>query len=386
MSGPLHGIRVLELAGSGPGPFCSMLLADLGAQVIRVQRPSVAGGEVGIPRPPHLSHDLRSRHIITLDLKDADARSVFLGLVAGADALIEVFRPGVAERLGIGPDDCLAVNQRLVYGRMTGWGQDGPMAARVGHDLNYIGLTGVLDAIGRKGAPPTPPLNLVGDYGGGALYLALGIVAALYEAQKSGTGQVIDASIVDGTVSLSALFLGFSQQGEWGAPRGTNSVDSGAPDYDVYECSDGKYMAFAPIEERFYLEALRILDLDSAELPSRHETQNWDDLKSVIGAVFKTQTRDYWTERFEGVDACVTPVLDLKEAQSHPHLRDRRAFMPFGEVLTPAPAPRFSRTVPDDPQLPTSVDPDSAHEVLGGWLDRATIQRCLDAGHLVERR
>ncbi|MGW4335404.1 CaiB/BaiF CoA transferase family protein [Rhodococcus koreensis] len=383
MTGPLEGVRVVEVAGAGPGPFAAMLLADLGAEVIRVERPPNSGGEIGLERPLELSLDLRSRNIVRLDLKAAGGRELFLDLVEQADIMIEVFRPRVAERLGIGPDDCFARNPRLVYGRMTGWGQQGPMANLAGHDLNYIGLTGVLDAVGRVGSAPTPPLNLVGDYGGGALYLALGVVSALFEARNSGTGQVVDAAIVDGTASLAALFYGYVQQRTWQSQRGSNSIDSGAPYYEVYACADGGYMAFAPIEHRFYNTAVERLGLDPATLPDRDDSTYWPELKQTIQQAFAAHDREHWTAVFADVDACVTPVLNFDEAVSDPHLSARGTFTRAHGVVTPSPAPRFSRTDAQSPRPASVVTPSNAAEALSDWLPPELLSHHLSAENII---
>ena len=383
MSGPLKGIKVVELAGAGPGPFCSMLLADLGATVLRVEKPVVLGREVGVSAPLAYSPDLRNRCAITLDLKDSGSVDVLRELVDTSDVLIETFRPGVAERLGIGPDVCLQRNPRLVYGRMTGWGQTGPMAQRAGHDLNYIGLTGVLEAIGRNGHAPTPPLTLVGDYGGGALYLTVGILAGLLEAKTSGKGQVVDAAIVDGVVSLASTLDGFRQAGLWNLDRGSNLVDSGCPYYDVYETSDHRYMAFAPIEERFYSTAIDTLGLNAADVPDRNDPSNWVALREILRRSFLSQTRSFWTERFDGVDGCVTPVLNWDEARNDAHLRARNSFVNVGGVMAAAPAPRFSRTMPEVPQPGMVTEANSIESALKGWLPTDRIRAHILAGRFV---
>ncbi len=385
MNGPLHGIKVIELAGVGPGPFCAMLLADLGATVIRIDKPSIPGREVGVEKPLKYSPELRNRYTVTLDLKDPRAVEALLELVDEADALIEVSRPGVAERLGIGPDVCLDRNPRLVYGRMTGWGQSGPLAPRVGHDLNYIGLTGVLEATGRRGQPPTPPLMLVGDYGGGSMYLAFGMLAALLEASRSGKGQVVDAAIVDGVTSLAATLYGFRQAGLWNLERGANIADSGSPCYDVYETSDHRFMAFAPLEERFYRAAIDVLGLSLADLPDRDDPASWDELREAIARVFARETRDFWTERFDGVDACVTPVLNWDEAANDPHLSARHTLVDVDGAVSAAPAPRFSRTEPATPTPAVIADHDSVQTALSGWLRPERIAEHVAAGFFVSR-
>jgi alpha-methylacyl-CoA racemase len=360
MPGPLDGLRVVEMAGMGPAPHAAMLLGDLGADVVRVERPGSASRRPAGRQPP------RSRTVVEADLATDAGRADVLELIGKADVLIEGFRPGVMERLGLGPEPCRATNPGLVYARMTGWGQDGPLAATAGHDINYIGLTGVLDAIGRNGAPPTVPLNLVGDYGGGSLYLVLGVLAALVERGRSGAGQVVDAAIVDGTSSLAAAVWGLRGAGAWRDERGTNRLDSGAPFYDVYETADGRHMAVGALEPRFYAELLRGLGLDPADLPAQDDRAGWPRLRQRFAAAFATRTRAEWTERFAGTDACATPVLSFAEAPEHPHLAHRRTLIDVGGVCQPAPAPRFSRTPSDTPATP-SREPAGLDAVLAAW-------------------
>jgi alpha-methylacyl-CoA racemase len=342
--GPLAGLKVLELAGLAPGPFCGMLLADLGADVVRVDR--VESVHDGDPDKPPIDLLGRGRRSIGVNLKSPEGVVVVLDLVADADAFIEGFRPGVAERLGIGPDDCHARNPRLVYGRMTGWGQQGPYAAAAGHDINYIALAGALEPLGRTDQPPTPPLNLVGDFGGGGMLLAIGILAGVYEAQRSGRGQVIDAAMVDGAALLMTLFHGLRAMGAWNDARGTNLLDTGAHFYDVYETADGKYVSFGSIEPQFYEALLRGLGLEHEELPHQHDRSQWPALKERLGSIVKTKTRDEWCEVFEGTDACFAPVLTIPEAVQHPHNVARRTFLEHAGITQPAPAPRFDRTPP----------------------------------------
>ncbi|WP_344062747.1 CaiB/BaiF CoA-transferase family protein [Terrabacter lapilli] len=339
--GPLAGVRVVELAGIGPSPFAAMLLADLGADVIRIERP----GEPSLPVPLAPEHDLlrRGRPSVLLDLKHPGGLATARALVDRADVLVEGYRPGVAERLGLGPDECLERNPRLVYGRMTGWGQDGPLAQAAGHDIGYVAITGALHAIGRAGGPPQVPVNLVGDFGGGALYLVVGVLAALLEARTSGRGQVVDAAIVDGTAHLSSLVVGLVSAGLWSDRRGTNLLDTGAPFYDVYETSDGGWMAVGPLEPVFYAELLRLLDLTGAA-PDRLDLRQWPALRAVLADTFRTRTRDEWAAVFDGTDACVEPVLSYAEAPGHPHLAARGTYVERHGVVQPAPAPRFSRT------------------------------------------
>jgi alpha-methylacyl-CoA racemase len=340
--GPLAGITVIELAGIGPGPFCGMMLADLGADVIRVDRAqSVQGGD---PERPPADLLARGRRSIGVDLKSPDGVEVVLSLVERADALIEGFRPGVTERLGLGPDDCLARNPRLVYGRMTGWGQDGPYASTAGHDINYISLAGALDPIGRRGEAPVPPLNLVGDFGGGGLLLAFGIVAGLLEARASGQGQVIDAAMVDGAAALMTMTHSLRAMGIWNDERGTNMLDTGAHFYDVYETADGRYVSIGSIEPQFYAELLRLTGLEGEELPWQHDRAQWPALKERMGAIFRTKTRDQWCEIMEGTDVCFAPVLTIPEAVAHPHNVHRGTFVEVAGIPQPGPAPRFSRT------------------------------------------
>ena len=338
MSGPLQGVKVLELAGIGPSPYACMLLADLGADILRLER-----GNARATSEPSWDLLNRSRNSVAIDLKNEEGRALVLRLVAQADILIEGFRPGVAERLGVGPDDVHAVNPRLVYGRMTGWGQDGPLAQRAGHDINYIALSGALWSIGRAGERPMPPLNLVGDFGGGGMLLAFGLMAALVNARNSGEGQVVDAAMVDGAASLMAMTYSFMGAGLWQEERGTNILDTGAHFYEVYETADAKYVAVGAIEKKFYEELLAGMGLTGAELPNQMDRTQWPAMKERFTAIFKTKTRDEWTAIFEDVDACVTPVLSPAEAATHRHNVARGTFSTSG-TLQPNPAPRFSRT------------------------------------------
>ncbi|OKI61285.1 CaiB/BaiF CoA transferase family protein [Micromonospora sp. CB01531] len=339
--GPLAGVRVIELAGIGPGPFAAMMLADLGADVVRVDRATPDGFG-------SMSGDLltRNRRSLAVDLKSAEGREVVLALVAGAEALLEGFRPGVTERLGLGPDDCLAVNPRLVYGRMTGWGQDGPLAHTAGHDIDYLALTGALHGIGRAGERPVPPMNLLGDFGGGGMMLALGVVAALYAVRAGAPGQVVDAAIVDGVSVLATQIHALRAAGRWQGRRGVNLLDGGAPFYDTYECADGRYLAVGALEPRFYDELVRRTGFPLAgdEAPDRSDPANWPALRTAWARLFRTRTRDEWTELLAGSDACVAPVLDWTEAPEHPHLAARGVFVDHDGITQPAPAPRFSAT------------------------------------------
>jgi alpha-methylacyl-CoA racemase len=335
-TGPLAGLRVVEMRGMGPGPFCGMLLADMGAEIVCVSPP---GAPPLDPRDPLM----RGRTTLSLDLKSPEGRDRLLAIVAKADVVIEGFRPGVMERLGLGPDACLALNPRLVYGRMTGWGQDGPLAQAPGHDPNYIALTGALSTIGYPDRPPVQPLALVGDFGGGALYLATGILAALLSARETGKGQVVDAAIVDGAASLMSAFYGLNGVGHWSKTRRDNVYDGAAPFGTVYETADGGYVAVVPLEPKFYAAFLQALGLDPAELPDRNDKANWPALRERFAAVFRTRTRDEWA-KLEAGDGCITPVLDMDEAPRHPHNLARGVFVETANGPLPGPAPRFSAT------------------------------------------
>ena len=358
--GPLTGVRVVELAGIGPGPFAAMLLADLGADVVRVDRP----GGAGLAIDP--DHDItnRNKRSVIVDLKSADGPARVLDLAARADILIEGYRPGVAERLGVGPEACHARNPKLVYGRMTGWGQEGPLAPRAGHDIAYIALTGTLGMIGEPDRPPAVPANLLGDYAGGSLYLVVGVLAALHHARAGGTGQVVDAAIVDGTAHLSAMLHGMLATGGWQDRRGANLLDGGCPYYGTYETADGKYMAVGSLEPQFYAEFVTLLDLPE-HADARKDRARWGELREAVAARFKSRTRDEWTSVFEGYDACVAPVLSLREAPHHPHLHARGTFTDHGGITQPAPAPRFSATptaVRTGPARPGAHTADVARE------------------------
>lgn len=364
MSGPLSGVRVLELPAIGPAPFCGALLADMGADVVRIDRATAI--DLGTPVPPQFDFYNRNKRSVALDLKARPAVEAALQLARHADILIEGFRPGVAERLGLGPEPCLAVNPRLVYGRMTGWGQQGPLAQEVGHDINYLALSGALHCIGEKGRPPVPPLNLAADLGGGAMYLAVGVLAALNEARRSGQGQVVDAAMVDGLANLMSAFSAFRQMGEWTSDRGENVVDGGAPYYGTYETRDGKYVAVGAIEERFYLALLGGMDLDAAQLPAQNDRAHWPAVRERFAQVFKTRTRDEWVEVMRGRDACFSPVLDLDEAPAHAHMQSREVFTRFDGVRHASPAPRFTRT-PSALRRPAPASGQHSGEVLAEW-------------------
>jgi len=362
--GPLTGIKVVELAGIGPGPMCAMLLSDLGAEVIRVDR--LAAVDLGIERDRQFNVLNRGRRSVAVDLKAPEGVEAVLRLVESADALIEGFRPGVMEKLGLGPDVCLARNPRLVFGRMTGWGQDGPMAKAAGHDINYIALSGALHSIGVAGGQPVPPLNLVGDFGGGALYLAFGLCAALLETRSSGKGQVVDVSMVDGASSLMAAIYGFHASGSWAKERGTNILDTGAHFYGTYECADGNWVSVGSIEGKFHDELVEKLGLVDDDLADRMNPANWPAYKDKLAELFRQRTRDEWCAVMEGTDICFAPVLDLDEAPLHPHNVARGTFVEVDGVLQPGPAPRFSRT-PGQVQRPPANRGEHTREALADW-------------------
>ncbi|MBO1016830.1 CoA transferase [Achromobacter sp. SD115] len=369
--GPLAGIRIIELAGIGPGPMAAMLLADMGATVLRIERKEPA--DLGVKRELKYNLLLRSRRSIALDLKDPRAVALVLRLLRKADGLIEGFRPGVTERLGLGPQACLAENPRLVYGRITGWGQDGPLAQVAGHDINYIAVTGVLDAIGRAGQPPTPPLALVGDFGGGGPFLALGMLAAIIEARQSGQGQVVDAAVMDGVASMATAFFGLAASGSWQPQRGSNILDSGAPFYDVYACADGLWLSVGPIERRFHERLLRQLGLDDdaiRELGDHQDRTTWPRLRTVLATAFAQRRRDEWCERLAQLDVCVAPVQTLADAAGHPQVRARGTLLEVDGITQPAPAPRFSRTPNARPTAPQPPDAGA----LAGWLDPGDLE------------
>lgn len=370
-SGPLVGYKVIELAGIGPNPFCAMLLADMGAEVIRVDR--VVDGGLGIPIDPKYALLDRSRRSIAVDLKSPEGIELVLSMVEKSDALIEGFRAGVTERLGIGPDDCMKRNPRLVYGRVTGWGQDGPLAKVAGHDINYISLIGAAHAIGPENAPPPPPLNLVGDFGGGGVYLALGVVAALLEAQKSGQGQVVDAAMVDGAASLMTAIYGMYGMGIVTDKRGSNILDGGAHFYNTYETKDGKYISIASIEAKFYQEFLELTGFEDPDHGAHKDKASWADYREKMRAMIKTKTRDEWCDILEGSDVCFAPVLSMAEAPKHPHNVERKTFIEENGVTQPAPAPRFSRTPSQIQKAPSAHGADT-QAVLEDWgFDNAKI-------------
>jgi alpha-methylacyl-CoA racemase len=362
MAGPLSGLRVVELAGIGPGPHAAMILGDLGAEVVRIERPRAAPAAV-----PSNDFLLRNRRSVTADLKSETDRDMVLGLIARADVLIEGFRPGVTERLGLGPQDCARVNEALVYARMTGWGQTGPRSQQSGHDMNYISLNGVLHAIGRVNEAPVPPLNLVGDFGGGSMFLLVGILSALYERQQSGKGQVIDAAMVDGSAVLAQMIFAFRHTGLWSDVRGTNMLDTGAPWYDVYECADGRHVAVGAIEPQFYAELIAKLGLDPATLPDQNDSTRFPELRAALARTFAAHDRDHWAKVFAGSDACVTPILSFAEIETEPHNLERGSFYREGDSIFPMPAPRFSRTPPGKP-TPPRVPGEDTGAVLADWV------------------
>ncbi|MEI7992030.1 MAG: CaiB/BaiF CoA-transferase family protein [Actinomycetota bacterium] len=379
MAGPLSGYRIIEIAGIGPGPFCAMLFADMGAEVIRVERAqAVRPGASGTI----MDVSVRSRKNIAIDLKNPEGVEALLKLVEKADAIIEGFRPGVMERLGVGPDACLARNPKIVFGRMTGWGQDGPYAQAAGHDINYISLAGALAHYGREGQDPTPPLNMVGDFGGGGMFLAYGVVCALLEAQKSGKGQVVDTAMVDGTAILMSMFWGMKQAGVYDEDRpGTNLLDTGAHFYDAYRTKDGKYVSFGSIEPQFYAEMLQKLGLENdPEFARQMDKSAWPNLKKRMREIIAGRTRDEWNAIFEMSDVCYAPVLTMSEAAQHPHNVARNAFLNIDGLTQPAPAPRFSRTVPATP-TPGAHPGQNTREVLSAWgIPSGEVDALIDKG------
>ncbi|MGK0311117.1 MAG: alpha-methylacyl-CoA racemase [Minisyncoccia bacterium] len=378
--GPLAGKRIIEIAGIGPGPFAAMLLSDLGAEVIRVERTGAVRGPT--PDKPAGDVSLRGRRNVAIDLKHPGGLATLLDLVESADGLIEGFRPGVMERLGAGPDVCLERNPKLVFGRMTGWGQDGPYAQAAGHDINYISLAGALAHFGRAGEAPVPPLNMVGDFGGGGMFLALGVVAALLEAQTSGQGQVVDTAMVDGTAVLMTMFWSMKAAGIFDEQNpGTNLLDTGAHFYDVYECSDGRYISIGSIEPQFYAELMRLTGLEGDDQFARQmDATQWPELKVRIAELFKTKTCDEWCELMEMTDVCFAPVLTMSEAAQHPHNVERQTFIDLGGTVQPAPAPRFSRTAAEVTQLPAHPG-EHTRDVLADWgVDAERVGQLLESG------
>ena len=377
--GPLEGIKVVELAGLGPAPMCAMLLAEMGATVIRIERKAPVQNE-GNPRPRKFDLLLRGRPAIAMDLKQPAAIACVLDMAAQADALIEGFRPGVMERLGLGPGICLARNPRLVYGRMTAWGQDGPLSQAAARDINAIALSGALHAIGRRGQPPSIPLSLVGDFGGGALYLMQGVLAAIISAQRTGRGQVVDAAMLDGAASLMTNFYGRHASGAWGSERGSNITDSGAWFYDVYECADHKWLAVGALEASSQQQLLAVLELDAASVGSAVDRGNWPRARTILAARFRTRARDAWCARFEACDACVAPVLDFDEAPQHAHPGARGTFVEVEGIPQPGPAPRFSATPTRIPMPPQEITAANTARALSKWFDPEGIARLRSNG------
>ena len=364
--GPLHGIKIVEFAALGPAPMGAMILADLGAEVVRIERKLPPGAKPGSELfDPELDILNRSRRVVTLDLKKPEGLAAARQLIAGADILIEGFRPGVMERLGLGPDECLGSNPRLVFGRMTGWGQTGPLANAAGHDINYLSLSGALHAIGEPGGKPVVPLNLVADCGGGAMLLVVGVLAALLEARSSGQGQVVDAAMTDGSALLMTMMYTLKAMGEWTQQRGSNLLDGGAHFYDTYRCADGKYISIGPIEPQFYALFLDKTGLADPDFSQQWDRARWPELKVRLAAHLATRSRDEWCALLEGTDACVAPVLDMDEAPEHPHNRARGTFIEVGGVVQPAPAPRFSRSTPAKPRPPLAGA--TGEDVLADW-------------------
>jgi alpha-methylacyl-CoA racemase len=374
--GPLDGVRVIEIASLAPAPFGCMVLADLGADVLRVDRRDRSGGQALPPVDPLC----RSRRSIRLNLKDPAGVDVLLRLTDGADVLVEAFRPGVAERLGFGPDVCAARNPRLVYARMTGWGQDGPLAGTAGHDIDYIAVSGSLDPIGRAGERPLPPLNLVGDFGGGGMLLAVGVLAALLERERSGLGQVVDAAMVDGSALLASFLYGLRAAGAWQDERGTNVLDGGAPFYDTYSTADGRYLAVGALEPKFFAELLARLGIDETSLPAQYDRSGWPELRARLTEVFEGRTQAEWVELFAGSDACVAPVVSPRDAPGHPHNAARKTFIDVGGVTQPAPAPRFGRTSCDPPSPPARPGADTDDVLAGLGISAADITSLRDRG------
>ena len=378
--GPLHGIKVVEFAALGPCPMAAMILADLGAEVVRIERKLPPGAKPGSELfDPRIDILNRSRRVVTLDLKKPEGIAAARQLIAGADILVEGFRPGVMERLGLGPDEALKANPRLVFGRMTGWGQTGPLANAAGHDINYLSLSGALHAIGEPGRKPVVPLNLVADCGGGAMLLVVGVLAALTEARNSGQGQVVDAAMTDGSALLMTMMYTLKAMGEWTQQRGSNLLDGGAHFYDTYRCRDGKYISIGPIEPQFYALFLAKTGLTDPDFSQQWDRARWPELKARLAAHLETRSRDEWCQLLEGSDACVAPVLDMDEAPEHPHNRARGTFIEVGGIIQPAPAPRFSRSTPATPRPP--ITGATGEDVLADWgFQAAAIDALRQAG------
>lgn len=381
-SGPLRGVRIIEVAGIGPAPFCGMLFADLGADVLRIEAPG--GFDAGLKIAPQFNLMNRGRRSVVVDLKSADGKALILDLASRADMLFEGFRPGVMERLGLGPSELLASNERLVYGRMTGWGQDGPLAQSAGHDLNYIGLSGALYGMGPSGAPPLPPLNLVGDFGAGAMLLAMGMLAAYIEAQRSGRGQVVDAAICDGATLLMTMFFGLKAAGMWTSARGQNLLDGGCPWYASYRTSDDQFICIGPVEPKFFRVLVDCLGLDREVVSWQYDTSKWPELRGLFEATFATKSRDEWRQLLEGTDACFAPVLEMQELAEHPHVKARRTIVSVDGIDQPAPAPRFSRT-PGAIARPPSVAGTHSAQALSAWgVDEQAVRRLVADGVVVQ--
>lgn len=373
--GPLKGLKIIEIEGLGPAPFCGMMLADMGAEVISVTRKSD-----NADRRTQISE--RGKRSVAINLKSPEGVEAILKLCESADALIEGFRPGVAERLGIGPDDCMARNPKLVYGRMTGWGQTGPLAQVAGHDMNYISLSGAQHAIGRAGEKPVPPLNLVGDFGGGGMFLAFGLMCAIHEAGQSGKGQVVDVSMVEGSAALMHMMYSFKAMGAWEDKRGVNMLDTGAHYYDTYETSDGKYVSIGSIEPQFYALLIELAGLDKEEFAPQNDRAQWPALKEKLAAVMKSKTRDEWCAIMEGTDVCFAPILSMTEAPDHPHNKARNSFLEIDGVVQPAPAPKFSRTEPSVRSSASAAGSDTDEVLAGIGYSAAEISRLREAGAL----
>jgi len=362
--GALNGVKVVEMAGIGPAPFCGMLLADMGADVLRIDR--LVASDIGIPVPPKFDLLNRNKRSVALDLKSNDGRVALLRLIADADILIEGFRPGVMERLGLGPEVCLKHNAALVFGRMTGWGQTGPLSHSASHDINYIALSGALNAIGRAQSPPVIPLNLIGDFGGGSLYLAMGVLAAYISAQATGVGQVVDAAVTDGVANLMTMHYGFRQAGVWSLERGSNLTDGGAPFYDVYETRDGLFVSVGAVEGKFFTTLLNRLGIADEKLPRQDDREGWLVIRGRLAEIFKSRTRAEWSVILEGSDACFAPVLDMDECVNHPHHRARKTYVELDGVTHPSPAPRFSATPSNIRKRPPALGEDTK-DVLAEW-------------------
>jgi len=379
-AGPLQGTRVVEIAGLGPAPLGCMMLADLGAEVLRVDRPSGPGLSLV---PYEMDTLTRGRRSVAIDLKAAGGADVVRRLTDRADVFVEAFRPGVAERLGVGPDDLMSRNQRLVYARMTGWGQDGPLAERAGHDIDYASIVGAIGAIGEPGRKPVPPLNLLADFGGGSTFLVIGVLAALLERNTSGRGQIVDVAMVDGVATLTAMVHSMLAAGSWQDQRGVNVLDGGAPFYDTYECADGEYVAVGAIERQFFAELVRVLDVADV-VPPQHDVARWPETRALFAERFRTKTRDEWAALFDGVDACVAPVMGLTEAIDHPHVKARQTLVDLDGVVQPAPAPRFDRT-PGAIQRPPRLPGQDTADTLVDWgFDADEVARLFDAGVIAQ--